>query len=958
MKNVTYINAGAGSGKTYRLTETLTALIKAKKVKPSEVILTTFTTKAANEFKEKAKAFLYDEGLYDAAIELDHAMIGTVHSVCQRLIGKYWFHLGLSPSMGVMAEEDTAYYISQSLSELPTEEELKVLHQFARYFDLREMKDFRPIGSIDYNVWQGHLKAIIGYATNYEIDDFSRSEKESLSFIRGFVRKGSDSGFSYEDLKAVVDEHEQFLRSKKQSKANDERIEKLVQARRGLGRITMGTLKNINSTIGTPKGYGPLAADFQDRMSEIWTSKMVYEKQEAYIRLLFSLACRWKENFALFKKEKNLLDYNDMEKYMRLLLKDESVAREISLSYRYLFVDEFQDSSPIQVKIFDALSDLMEHSFWVGDYKQAIYGFRGSDIALTKAVVDRISLKKDGCDTDTLDTSWRSLPDIVQVNNAIFKKTFAHVLDEKNITLKTHRENSNGTDSLRFFLSSDDAGVAEHILKLLSQQVNPHDIAVLARTNSTLKDVSEKLKEYGIPSSREDFPIIELGLYDEIKKVEEDAQFGITSLQSIINSARVYEEHCVQMNLPATVDGFIAYMGNANPTGSGDAEGVQLHTYHSSKGLQWKYVIMMSLNTDVADVKSAVKTETYGVHPVHCEQPSAGNPYPEVYIRLTPWIYGTDRNVPDAISAKIEEMEEFKIAFQNRISESNRLLYVGMTRPQDVLILDIEQPKKGKRMLGWAKDVGIDSAASEVASKDGWDIFGTGHIFKDMTLTQEELDALEDYGVTDSSAFKRLDIEEPSFLMREPRYISPSQILRKGKVGDVYDFNKRIALSKNPQSMAQVGDCIHQIFAGMEEKRPAYRVEMKEIIGSYHLSAVLTDEEAITDAWNNLYGRLEELHGKPLRTYHERPFRLEQDGQSIVGSIDLVWQTADGNIVVDYKTNPMGPKAVLDPENEHFVGWYAGQLEAYQAALEAAGEKVIKRYIYYPVNGLLVELAD
>lgn len=261
-------------------------------------------------------------------------------------------------------------------------------------------------------------------------------------------------------------------------------------------------------------------------------------------------------------------------------------------------------------------------------------------------------------------------------------------------------------------------------------------------------------------------------------------------------------------------------------------------------------------------------------------------------------------------------------------------------------------------MLGWVKDVGIDSAASEVASKDGWDIFGTGHIFKDMTLTQEELDALEDYGVTDSSAFKRLDIEEPSFLLREPRYISPSQILRKGKVGDVYDFNKRIALSKNPQSMAQVGDCIHQIFAGMEEKRPAYRIEMKEIIGSYHLSAVLTDEEAITDAWINLYGRLEELHGKPLRTYHERPFLLEQDGQSIVGSIDLVWQTADGNIVVDYKTNPMGPKAVLDPENEHFVGWYAGQLEAYQAALEAAGEKVIKRYIYYPVNGLLVELAD
>lgn len=68
MKNVTYINAGAGSGKTYKLTMILTQLIKEGKVKPEEVILTTFTTKAANEFKEKAKAFLFDEGMYEEAM--------------------------------------------------------------------------------------------------------------------------------------------------------------------------------------------------------------------------------------------------------------------------------------------------------------------------------------------------------------------------------------------------------------------------------------------------------------------------------------------------------------------------------------------------------------------------------------------------------------------------------------------------------------------------------------------------------------------------------------------------------------------------------------------------------------------------------------------------------------------------------------------------------------------------
>ena len=1045
MKNVTYINAGAGSGKTYRLTETLTNLIKSEKVKPEQVILTTFTTKAANEFKEKAKAFLYDEGLYDAAIQLDHAMIGTVHSVCQRMIGKYWFHLGLSPNMGVMAEEDTAYYISQSLSELPTDEELKVLHGFARYFDIHVTEGYMVKKAINYDFWQDHLKAVIGFATNYELEDFKQSEEESLDYIRKFVKADSNCNFTYEELKAVIAEHETFLRSKKQSATNDKRIEALVQAKRRLDRPTLGILKNIDSTIGSPKGYGPLAEDFQNRMAGLWTSQMVYDRQEKYIRLIFDLAQRWKENFAQFKRDKNLLDYNDMEKYMRLLMMNKDIASEISQSYRYLFVDEFQDSSPIQVKIFDALSDLMEHSYWVGDFKQAIYGFRGSDIALTKAVVDSVSKKENGCDTDTLDTSWRSLPDIVELNNDVFRKTFADILEEKNICLKQHRKNDDYEESLRYFVNSDEYGVAEHVLKLLNRGVKPNEIAVLARANATLADVASQLKQYEIPSSREDTPIIDsytytltssllhivdstkdslakatvailteedyntrriieekilndanddaktedylagvplirrlltirpklqqqsvsslvesmiimLDLFNIVKKVETDAAFGISCLQIIINTARIYEEHCVQMNLPATIDGFIAYIETVSPTGIGDANGVQLHTYHSCKGLQWKYVILMSLNTNVSDLKKAVRGETYGVHPVHVEEPTAENPYPNVFIRLTPWIYGTDRNVPDEISSIIEDSAGFKQAYKAMLSETNRVLYVGMTRPQDVLILNIEKPKRGMKLLQWPKDNGVNTTSETIPEQGDWDVFGTGHIFKNFTLTQEEFDKLENYGDKDSALSMRLNIDEPDFKTREPRYISPSHISKCGKTGKYYDFEQRIPLSKNPEDMATVGNCIHQIFSGIEEHTSANRIEMDEIIRNYGLSAVLTDTDAILSAWKNLYDKLVLLHGEPVKTYHERPFRMDYDGQTMVGSIDLVWQTQEGDILVDFKNNPMAAKYILDPDNEHFAGWYAGQLNAYQDALEAAGEKVLQRYIYYPVNGLLVEI--
>lgn len=1047
MKNVTYINAGAGCGKTYRLTETLTNLIKSEKVKPEQVILTTFTTKAANEFKEKAKAFLYDEGLYDAAIQLDHAMIGTVHSVCQRMIGKYWFHLGLSPNMGVMAEEDTAYYISQSLSELPTDEELKVLHGFARYFDIRVTEGYMVKKAINYDFWQDHLKAVIGFATNYELEDFKQSEEESLDYIRKFVKADSDCNFTYEELKAVIAEHETFLRNRKQSATNDKRIEALVQAKRRLDRPTLGILKNIDSTIGSPKGYGPLAEDFQNRMAGLWTSRMVYDRQEKYIRLIFDLAQRWKENFAQFKRDKNLLDYNDMEKYMRLLMMNKDIASEISQSYRYLFVDEFQDSSPIQVKIFDALSDLMEHSYWVGDFKQAIYGFRGSDIALTKAVVDSVSKKENGCDTDTLDTSWRSLPDIVELNNDVFRKTFADILEEKNICLKQHRKNDNYEESLRYFVNSDEYGVAEHVLKLLSQGVKPNEIAVLARANATLTEVANQLKQYEIPSSREDTPIIDsyaytltssllhivdstkdslakatvailteedyntrriieekilndanddaktedylaqvplirrlltirpklqqqsvsslvesmiimLDLFNIVKKVETDAAFGISCLLIIINTARIYEEHCVQMNLPATIDGFIAYIETVSPTGIGDANGVQLHTYHSCKGLQWKYVILMSLNTNVSDLKKAVRGETYGVHPVHVEEPTAENPYPNVFIRLTPWIYGTDRNVPDEISSVIEDSAGFKQAYKAMLSETNRVLYVGMTRPQDVLILNIEKPKRGMKLLQWPKDNGVNTASETIPEQGDWDVFGTGHIFKNFTLTQEEFDKLENYGDRDSALSMRLNIDEPDFKTREPRYISPSHISKCGKTGKYYDFEQRIPLSKNPEDMATVGNCIHQIFAGIEGHTSANRIEMDETIRNYGLSAVLTDTDAILSAWKNLYDKLVLLHGEPVKTYHERPFRMDYDGQTMVGSIDLVWQTQEGDILVDFKNNPMAAKYILDPDNEHFAGWYAGQLNAYQDALKAAGEKVLQKYIYYPVSGLLVEIVE
>ena len=1047
MKNVTYINASAGSGKTYTLTHTLADLISDQKVKPEQVIMTTFTVKAASEMKEEAKKVLYEKGLFEEASRLDQAMIGTIHSVANALINKYWFFLGLSPDMGVMAEEDTQFYTSQSLSDLPTQEELKTLHAFCENFDIQYKYGVGKRG-VNYDYWKEDILRVITYTTNYELGSYERSIKESLDYIRQFVRPNIKSDFTKEELTAILNAQKRYAETQRESKKKQDILAEIRSMRRGLSDPTIGWYKRLAKLLNAWTSCAPEAEDMRDRLAELWHWPLVYQKQEAYIRLLFDLAARWKDRYTNYKKEKNLLDYNDMEKYMRDLLTDEELSKEIKMDYRYLFVDEYQDCSPIQVKIFDRLSELMEHSYWVGDYKQAIYGFRGSDITLTKAVVDRIATGQNGCEmAKPLDTSYRSLPDIVKVCNETFKRTFADVLDEKSITLKEHRENKEGITSLRYWdlSSQEDVGLPHHIAHLIQQGVKPSDIAVLGRANAPLNEMAGVLTDnFGIPASRENLPvsqmaatplvlallalvasekdslakaqiailteqdfgtkelieskllfdaeegkkdkdflndvplvkrllelrpmlkqqsvaalvetmIIELDLYNVVKKIGRVSE-SQSCLNTIIRTAYTYEQHCVQMNLPATVNGFMDYLTVIDPVGTGDANGVQLHTYHSSKGLQWKYVILTSLRERMDDPAKCVKQSIYGIHFNYSEQPSAETPYPEVYIRVMPFVYGSgNTKVPEDIQEDIEKSELYKKVKSDSLSECNRLLYVGMTRPQDVMILALEKPAKNNHELQWLQDVGLDC----VQPQDNSDLLGVGMHFIDETLTPDEGEQINSYHyMADNEKMKTRRIPYQQELCEADRkYLSPSSQWEKGHVEKDYKICESLKRGTLVgRTMADVGNCIHQIYCGIEQNidNEAY---YKDLIASYGLSTYLIDYEGIRTAWEELVAWLTEEYGSATHIYHERPFSHLKDGQVFTGSIDLVWQTEEGDILIDFKTCPLGHKHILNEESDHYAGWYAGQLDAYTDALEAAGEKVIKRYIYYPVSGMLCEIS-
>ena len=119
------IRAGAGSGKTYDLCETVAKAV-GDGLDPARIMATTFTKKAAAELKGRIQSKLLT-GTDDPetnrlnADRLELAAIGTVHSVAHRILSRYAIELGLSTRLEVMSEQAAKRIVSEQLNDLPTE---------------------------------------------------------------------------------------------------------------------------------------------------------------------------------------------------------------------------------------------------------------------------------------------------------------------------------------------------------------------------------------------------------------------------------------------------------------------------------------------------------------------------------------------------------------------------------------------------------------------------------------------------------------------------------------------------------------------------------------------------------------------------------------------------------------------------------------------------------------------
>ena len=1076
MKRAELISASAGSGKTYALTENLSTALSAKTgeagaVRPDGVIAVTFTRKAAAELGERVRRRLIEDGHYDAARAIELGLVGTVDSVCGRLVREFSFELGLSPDAETIPEEEADAAFAEAIATLLEEEGPAQLRPIARRLGMESV--------------QGHVSRIAELARSNRMDgdalaaSAERSVEQLLGLLPGKVSKREGQQLERR-LVVAVDEAIGVLRASGSAQKNTQgAINNLERYGREVRNPTEATWYSWAqlARLSPAKALMGLVEPVKELAGQHTTHPRFHDDLAAYVRGVFDLARGAIVEYDDWKSRNRLLDFVDLETRALDLLQLPEVADELRERFDVLLVDEFQDTNPIQLALFLKLGELSGRVVWVGDEKQAIYGFRGSDPVLVQAVTEQVA---DPSMQRTLEWSWRSRPALVRLTSEAFARGFAgDGIPPERVLLEPKRDDAElaGTPPVEWWLletknQAEDALVlADRIRDLIDEEeliedersgrarpVEPGDIAVLCRSNAECERtagaleiagvraaikrpgllgcaearlakaalelaleprdslaaaevsrlggcggrtpdqwIEERIRQVGrdrdvegprplpfekdplvarvhlvaddlrvlSPSEALDTVIEAVGL-DELCLGWGNATQRFANVGALRTLAAAYEEHCRYSRSAATVAGLLSYLaGLADSEEDDQAEGVgraavRVLTYYRAKGLEWPVVVMTSLNkaADARVFEPVIEPPDDGF--------DATKPLDGRWIRFWPWPY---KKLKNGLSLR-EAADRHPVSERAQrlaLAESRRLLYVGMTRARDQLVLVVRARKSGLA-CGWLGDL-------EAGSEEP--IFNSPTGVKDG----DRCDALADAGDAPVEALvRRLTVAEGEVAReREPEvwfdrgegdeHLAARPKLTLGcssaRFPDGLEVGVRAAGSHEigaPFEVARVtdwlavGNAMH-LFLGADLVRPASdRLgHAAAVLEAHGLSGALRAETCVEISDRLRVWQEEKYPGAGLFTEVPLLGAVETAAgpRTLMGYADLVLETSQGLVLVDHKCYPAGED---DHLREIAVG-YAPQLLGYASLIEmATGKKLIATLIHFPFAGRIVEV--
>lgn len=422
-----FVSAGAGSGKTFTLTQRIMYALRPGS-KPQgqwadpqvpepfldsidQVLAITFTEKAAEELKERIRAALIDEGMDAEAAKVDNAWISTIHGMCSRIIRAHALDLGLDPAFGV------AEY-AEDLKRAAVE------HVLRRAI----AEDATGAGAYD--------DLLAAFALENESGSYSARSLMAILFKVLSAASASVGGLGAFCQVRPAPSHVALMEAYREialapSYANAEAAQRALDALDayvGSAR-DMEALRTCFASCDalSLRGRG-MGKDEKAAVAEVRRERILFFA-ESYLGMkgdalsqLMDLAADVQAEYEALKAEKSLLDNDDLLTRAYDALKDNPLVRaEFAGKFKMVMVDEFQDTAQQQVELVRLLCGADGRELCtVGDAQQSIYRFRGADVSVFRRKKKEVERSGQGVSC-SLDVNFRSHADILAYADKIFE---------------------------------------------------------------------------------------------------------------------------------------------------------------------------------------------------------------------------------------------------------------------------------------------------------------------------------------------------------------------------------------------------------------------------------------------------------------------------------------------------------------------------------------------------------
>lgn len=438
------VSASAGSGKTTIMIQKIINMITIDKVSIKNILVLTYTKASAEEMKQKLVSAIYEEVKNDPNLtsQIDEVLvadISTIHSFFQKLITKYFMVLGINPSFDIIDETkgiklktlaldkaindyrkacpEKAKNLFQTFGSTRNAEVVKELVKNLNTFLLAvpnqkewlEKLALSLYDGVDGNAGIEILNQEIYFGVRHFIKIFEKLQLESEACEeKGYVLlcnhilaqlsciKALSEHF-FENLAVLINFSSKNLSSKTE---NVWLYEKLFAAKKSLSKFL------------TEFKEWPFA-DKDVFLKQIQDIKPIAEA-------LMDITVQYQKAYLEVKKQENVLDYDDLEKYMLMLIENKEICDEIRGQYEKIFVDEYQDANRVQEKIISSISK-PNNRFMVGDVKQSIYGFRQAEPDIFLETMGAFS-NETKSEVGFLNYNFRSHSKILNFVNIVFSK--------------------------------------------------------------------------------------------------------------------------------------------------------------------------------------------------------------------------------------------------------------------------------------------------------------------------------------------------------------------------------------------------------------------------------------------------------------------------------------------------------------------------------------------------------